>query len=184
MYAPMWVLSRFLPQDSSVLFNLLVGAIRIGLFLLYLSLISLWSEIRRIFEYHGAEHKAIFAYEDGKEVQVSEARPYSTFHPRCGTSFLFIVSLICMLLFSIFDKFFIEFVGPYPNVFARLIVHLVLVPVVSGISYEFLKLSDKYQNIPLVGLLIKPGLWLQKITTRQPDDKQLEIAISALKAAI
>ncbi|NLW31015.1 MAG: DUF1385 domain-containing protein [Fibrobacter sp.] len=184
MYAPMWILSRFIPEDSSLLFNTLSGIIRISLFLAYLALISMWKEMRRIFEYHGAEHKAIFTYEDDKELSYQNMKPYTTLHPRCGTSFLVLVGLICILLFSIIDSIYIGNFGPYPNVLSRFFVHLLLIPLVSGTSYEALKLSDRFQHLAIVGLLIKPGLWLQKITTKEPDEKQLEVASLALKAAI
>lgn len=184
MYLPMWILSQFVPKESALLFNTLSGVIRIVFFLTYLILISMWKDIRRVFEYHGAEHKAIFAFEDGKELTIENMRPYTTLHPRCGTSFLFLVILCCILLFSIVDAVIITFIAPYPNIFTRMLVHLALVPLVSGTSYEVLKFSDKYQSFPLVSFFIKPGLWLQKITTKNPDDTQLETASLALKAAL
>jgi uncharacterized protein YqhQ len=184
MYSPMWLLSRFLPADSSLLFNIFAGIIRITLFLAYLVLISQWKEMRRVFEYHGAEHKAIFTYEDDKPLSLDNMRPYTTLHPRCGTSFLLLVALVCILLFSMIDAIFIQFIGPYPSTVVRLLVHLALIPVVGGASYELLKLSDRYRRLPIVGALIMPGLWLQKITTKEPDDSQLEVAAEALKAAL
>jgi uncharacterized protein YqhQ len=111
-------------------------------------------------------------------------QPYTTLHPRCGTSFLFLVGFICILLFSIVDALFISLIGPYPNVLSRFLVHIVLIPLISGTSYEVLKLSDRYQHIAIVKSLIQPGLWLQKITTKEPDKDQLEVAASALKAVI
>jgi uncharacterized protein YqhQ len=111
-------------------------------------------------------------------------KPYTTLHPRCGTSFLLLVALICILLFSIVDAIFIQLIGPYPNVAARLLVHLALVPLVGGTSYELLKLSDRYKRLPIVGALIMPGLWLQKITTKEPDEAQLTVAAEALKAVL
>jgi uncharacterized protein YqhQ len=184
MYAPMWIIGTFVPQDSALLFNTLTGIFRIILFIGYLLAISMLKEIRRVFEYHGAEHKAIFAYEDGKEITYDNMNAYTTLHPRCGTSFIFLVGMICILLFSIVDAIYIGYFGPFPNTAVRLLVHLLLIPVISGTSYEVLKLSDKYQHIPIVNLLIQPGLWLQKITTKQPDKDQLEVASLALKAVI
>lgn len=184
MYAPMWILSHYVPADSAVLFNTLAGGIRIALFLAYLFLISLWKDMRRIFEYHGAEHKAIFTFEDGKELTLDNMRPYTTLHPRCGTSFLLLVSLLCILLFSIVDACIIAAVGPYPHVLVRFAVHLLLIPLVAGSSYEALRLSDRFRHLPVVGAIILPGLWLQKITTRRPDDRQLEVAAAALKAIL
>jgi uncharacterized protein YqhQ len=184
MYLPMWILSHYVPRNSALEFNFFAGSIRITLFLAYLLIISRWKDMRRVFEYHGAEHKAIFTYEDDKELTVENMRPYTTLHPRCGTSFLLLVALICILLFSIVDALVIRFIGPYPNVAMRLMVHLLLVPAVAGTSYEILRLSDRYRRLPIVGALILPGLWLQKITTRPPDDEQLEIAARALKAVV
>jgi uncharacterized protein YqhQ len=184
MYTPLWLVSQFVPSDSAVLFNTLAGVVRIAFFLGYLVLISMWKDIRRVFEYHGAEHKAIYAFEDGKETTLDNMRPYSTLHPRCGTSFLLLVALLCILLFSVVDALIITFIGPYPHVAARFAVHLLLIPLVAGSSYEALKFSDRYQKNPVVGALILPGLWLQKITTRQPDDPQLETAAAALKAVV
>jgi uncharacterized protein YqhQ len=185
MYAPMWTVSRVPAiNDSPMLFNLCAGAIRIALFLIYISLISLWSEMRRVFEYHGAEHKAIFAYEDGKALTVENVEPYATVHPRCGTSFLILVAICSILLFSVIDSLYIQHFGKFVNILHRFGVHLVLIPLVAGISYEFLKLSDRFQHLPVVGLLIKPGLWLQLITTRKPDGPQIETAVKALEAAL
>ena len=185
MYAPMWTVNRIeFIRESPLLFNLSAGIIRITLFLAYIAAISLWKEMRRVFEYHGAEHMAIFTYEDGKELTLHNMKTYKTVHPRCGTSFLILVAISSILLFTIIDALYIQHIGPFVNVAHRLGVHLVLVPLVSGFSYEMLKLSDKYQRFPVVGLLIKPGLWLQKITTKTPDNTQLEIASTALKAAL
>jgi uncharacterized protein YqhQ len=184
MYLPMWLLSHVVPRNSALTFNFFAGSIRIALFLAYLIIISRWKDMRRVFEYHGAEHKAIFTFEAGKELTVENMRPFSTLHPRCGTSFLLLVSLICILLFSIVDAAVIHFIGPYPNVAVRLLVHLLLIPLVSGTSYEVLSLSDRYRKLPIVGAIILPGLWLQKITTSPPDDGQLEIAARAIKAVV
>lgn len=184
MYLPMWILTQFVPKESALLFNTLSGTLRILFFLFYLIVISFMKDIRRMFEYHGAEHMAIFAYEDYKELSLENMRGYRTLHPRCGTSFLLLVGILCILLFAIVDAFFIRFFGPYPTVLVRFGVHLLLVPLVSGTSYEVLKLSDRFQDVPLVGLLIKPGLLLQKITTKKPDDLQLEVAAKALEAVL
>ncbi len=183
MYVPMQI-SQFFFKDSPILFNVFAGVIRISLFVLYIFLISLWKEIRRIFEYHGAEHKAIFAFEDDKELTLENMQSYSTLHPRCGTSFLVLVALICIFLFSIIDTCFTMLIGPYPNILIRFVVHIALIPLVGGTSYEMLRLSDRYQNVPFVKFFILPGLWLQKITTKEPNDDQLKIAASALKASL
>jgi uncharacterized protein YqhQ len=156
----------------------------LALFFAYLICISFWKDMRRVFEYHGAEHKAIFTFEDEKELTVENMKPYSTLHPPCGTSFLLLVALVCILLFSIIDAVIINFIGPYPHIIVRFLVHVLLIPLVGGVSYEILRLSDRYQNVFPVSLLIKPGLWLQLITTKQPDDAQLLTAAAALKAAV
>ncbi|MBN1307175.1 MAG: DUF1385 domain-containing protein [Chitinispirillaceae bacterium] len=184
MYLPMWLLAQFVSKESALLFNTLAGVLRVVFFLLYLMLISLWKEIRRVFEYHGAEHMAIFAYENDRELTPENMRRYTTLHPRCGTSFLFLVMIICILLFSVVDALYIGFIGPYPFVAARVAVHLLLMPVVAGASYEVLKFSDARRRTRLVGLLVRPGLWLQNITTKKPDDSQLEVAATALRAAL
>jgi len=189
MYAPMWTVGNIpLIKEEPMLFNLAAGIIRIILFLTYISLISLWSDMRRVFEYHGAEHKAIFAFEDGKELTVANIDTYDTVHPRCGTSFLILVAICSILMFTVIDTLYIRYLDDFINmsnsIFNRFVIHLLLMPLVAGTSYEFLKLSDKYQHWPIVGLLIKPGLWLQKITTRKPDAPQIEIAVKALEAAL
>lgn len=184
MYAPMWIFSHFIPKESALVFNTLSGILRILLMLAYMISISFMKDIRRVFEYHGAEHKAIFTFEDGKELNYENMRTYSTVHPRCGTSFLLLVGFICIFLYSIIDALFIQFIGPFPNVFSRFLLHILLIPLVAGTSYEVLKLSDRFQHIAIVKLLIKPGLWLQKITTREPDEKQMEVASLALRAVI
>jgi uncharacterized protein YqhQ len=183
MYLPM-LIAQLLFKNSAIAFNFVAGGVRIAMFLAYLIGISFMKDIRRMFEYHGAEHKAIFTFEDGKELTLENMRPYTTLHPRCGTSFLLLVTLVCIFIFSIIDAIFLNFIGPYPNVMTRMLVHIILIPIVGGFSYEVLKFSDKYQHIFPISLLIKPGLWLQLITTKQPDDKQLETASTALKAVL
>ncbi|MDD5673590.1 MAG: DUF1385 domain-containing protein [Chitinivibrionales bacterium] len=184
MFLPMWTISLLVPKESALAFNIGAGLVRLSLFVLYLYAISRWKEIRRIFEFHGAEHKAIFTYEAEEELTLDNMKKQTRRHPRCGTSFILIVAMICIALFAVIDTAVIALFGPYPTVFARLLVHLVLVPLVAGISYELLKLSYKFQKNPLVGALILPGLWLQEITTREPDETQLTVAASALKAAL
>ncbi|NTU42227.1 MAG: DUF1385 domain-containing protein, partial [Nitrospirales bacterium] len=160
-------------SNSSFLFNLVDGILRVAVFLLYVSVIGLWKEMRRIYEYHGAEHKVIFAHEAGEELTVENARKYKPYHPRCGTSFLLIVMVISILVFSLIPKdwVFIE----------KALSRLILIPVIAGISYEVLKLSARFQNNPFISLMILPGLLLQRLTVREPDDSQIEVAISAVK---
>jgi uncharacterized protein YqhQ len=155
----------------------LEGVLRLTLFLLYLVLIARMPDIRRVFQYHGAEHKAINAYEAGAELTPPSVARFSVQHPRCGTSFLLMVLLISIVLFAPLHFNFIE--GPLAYV-ARLGSRLLLIPVVAGISYEFLRFSAKHQANPIVKVLIAPGLALQRLTTREPDESMLECAIAAL----
>jgi uncharacterized protein YqhQ len=169
-------------EKEAFAFNLVAGSIRIVLFLGYIYAISLMKDVKRLFRYHGAEHKTIYAFESGQPLTVENARKYTTLHPRCGTSFLVMVMLVSLLFFSVLDALIIYFHGSI-NLPIRLLVHLPLVPLVGGFSYEAIKASAKKPDHPLVKWLIAPGLWLQKITTQEPDDSMLEVAIAALKAA-
>lgn len=163
-------------ERSFLAFNAVDGVIRVIFFLIYIYAISFFKDIKRVFEYHGAEHKSIFTYEAGEDLTVENARTKSRFHPRCGTSFLLIVMIVSIFVFSIIPKdshFVIKFAS-----------RLVFIPVIAGISYEILKFSSRNQSGKLVQLLIIPGLWLQKITTKEPDDKQLEVALLSLREAV
>jgi len=173
-YLPL-VLTDLLGAKTGFWFNVVDGIFRVIIFLLYLGLITLWKDIQRIFQYHGAEHKTIFAFEDGKELTVENSKAYTPHHPRCGTSFILTVLLISIFLFML--------LGRPENIGDRLI-RLAFVPLIGGISYEIIKLSDKKKNNPLVKLFIKPGLWLQKITAREPDESMLEVALIALKGSL
>ncbi|RJQ27673.1 MAG: DUF1385 domain-containing protein [Peptococcaceae bacterium] len=153
--------------------NLIEGFFRIAVFLAYLVAISRLEDIKRVFQYHGAEHKVINAYEAGDELTVERVQRYPTFHPRCGTSFLLIVLLISILFFS--------FLGDQV-LWWRILSRILLLPVIAGISYELLKLSGKYASVSWCRFFIAPGLWVQKLTTRGPDDAQVEVAISAFAA--
>jgi uncharacterized protein YqhQ len=169
------VLERhFVPLQNHFLFNLTDGLVRLGLFLIFLGAISRWKEIRRVYEYHGAEHQTVFNFESGKTVNVENARGFSRLHPRCGTSFLLVVMVISLLLFLL-----IPFNGFWP----RLLSRIVLLPVITGISYEIIRFSAKRGGW-LWAQLIKPGLWLQRITTQAPADHQLETAVRALNEAM
>ncbi|MFZ3129546.1 MAG: DUF1385 domain-containing protein [Desulfosporosinus sp.] len=155
--------------------NLLEGAIRLVVFFLYIVIISRLKDIQRVFQYHGAEHKAIFTYESGKELTVENARLFSRLHPRCGTSFLLIVVVVSIFVFA--------FVGLHP-LWWRLLSRMLLMPLVAGIAYEILKFSARNLESPRLHWLIVPGLFLQKLTTREPDDAQLEVALAALKGVL
>ncbi len=169
---------------GALLFNLEAGMIRLGIFFLYILLISRMPDIKRVFRYHGAEHMSIFAFEASDTLSVESARDKSRFHPRCGTSFILIVSMFSIVLFGIADSLFPIVFGHMQSFPERLITHLALLPFVAGSSYELLKLSGRFRTNGLVRLLIAPGLWLQNMTTAEPDDQMIEVALCALKAAL
>lgn len=168
------VVERFLPA-SNLLKSLLEGALRIAIFITYLLLVTRMKDIRRVFEYHGAEHKTIFCYENRLPLTVENVREQGRLHPRCGTSFLCIVMIVSILTFSLLN-------WEMP-VWQRLLFRLLLLPVVAGISYEFIKWAGR-SNSAISRILGKPGLWLQKITTVEPDDSQIEVAITAMNAVL
>ncbi len=160
-------------EHSFLVFNLVDGILRIIFFIIYLIIISQFKDIKRVFSYHGAEHKCIYTYEEGYDLTVDNARKMSRFHPRCGTSFLLIVLIVSIFVFSLIPKdshFLIKFGS-----------RIIFMPLIAGISYEILKLSGKHADNFIVKLLIAPGLWLQRITTREPDDSMLEVAIVSIK---
>jgi uncharacterized protein YqhQ len=171
-------------SKNALSFNLVAGIIRASFFLAYLWGISRWQEIKRILEYHGAEHKSIYAFESGEELTVENVRKYSTHHPRCGTSFLLIVVILAILLFAVADTIVEIYLGHRPALWQRFITHFSLLPLLGGISYELLKLSGKKRDRWYVRLLAAPGLWLQTMTTQEPDDAQLEVALVALNRAL
>lgn len=160
--------------QSRVFTGVCEGVVRMAIFIGYLALVSQMSDIRRVFEYHGAEHKTIACYEGGEELTCENIRKYTRFHPRCGTSFLLFVMIISIILFSLL---------PRTGIFVRMLMRLALLPVVAGLSYEVIKLAGRHQG-GIIGALTKPGLWLQKLTTREPDDSQIEVAIASMKAVI
>ena len=163
------------PVRPSVTFNLIDGLIRMTFFLIMIFSFSLLKDIRRVFEYHGAEHKTVFTWEAGLPLTVANARPQPRQHPRCGTSFLMVVMLVSIALFSVikFDSLVYNF-----------LVRLALVPLVAGLSYEIIRLSAKKESGWFFKLITRPGVWLQNITTQEPDDQQLEVAIEALKESL
>ncbi|MFZ6016973.1 MAG: DUF1385 domain-containing protein [Nitrospirota bacterium] len=163
-------------SESSFMFNLIDGIIRIILFLTYIIAVGMWKEMRRIFEYHGAEHKVIHAYEHEKGLTLENAKDYSPLHPRCGTSFLLIVMVVSIFTFSFIPQ---EWTFTY-----KFISRLILVPLIAGLSFEFLKYSSRMESNPIMYVLIQPGLLLQRLTTREPDDAQLEVAIRALEEVL
>ena len=150
------------------------GVIKIAIFIGYLALIARMKDIQRVYQYHGAEHKTIYCYEHGDELTPENARKYTRFHPRCGTSFLLIVLIISIIVFSFVT---------WKTLWLRILLKLLLLPLVVGISYEIIKFAGRHDN-SVMRFLLAPGLWLQRLTTREPDDSQLEVAIKALKAVI
>jgi uncharacterized protein YqhQ len=168
-------LTSLLNLGGGVIFNVAEGIVRLSFLLAYLAAVSLVGDFKRIFQYHGAEHTAINAYEAGVELNVENARNYSRFHSRCGTSFLLIVTLISILFFSLM---------PRADYLVRLSYRIVLIPVISAVSYEILKLSDRYRDSRIMKVLVAPGLALQHLTTRQPDDDMIEVAIKAVKEVV
>ena len=173
-YLPL-ILTGLTGVKGGFLFNLIDGLIRITFFLIYIWVISLWKSMRRIFEYHGAEHKSIFTFEAGKDLTVENAKKYSTRHPGCGTSFLLIVMIVSILVFMFLGR---------PHTISDRLTRLLFVPLIAGISYELTKLSRKKRGNRIVKMLIAPGLWLQRITTKEPDEAQLKVALAALKSAL
>ncbi len=162
---------------SGLLFNLIDGVVRLVVFLAYLVLIGQWKEIRRVFAYHGAEHMSIHAYEQGRELSVAEASHYDQAHPRCGTSFLLVVALVSMVVFVLLPR-------PHSPLDPLVVVRLLLVPLIAGLSYELLRLGAKWPRNPLLYPLVAVGVWLQRLTTRVPDEQQLEVALVALRSVL
>ena len=166
-------LARYLQSDG-LWFQVLDGFFRLILFVGYLAIISMFGEMKHIFRYHGAEHKTIYCYEAGERLTIPNVKKYSRFHPRCGTSFLFVVILLSIIIFSFVDG----------NIWIKFTARILLLPVIAGIAYEIIKLSNYFKNNPVAKILIAPGLWLQRITTKEPTEKQLEVGIKALKAVV
>jgi uncharacterized protein YqhQ len=182
LIGPMWITEKlFGLQDSAGLFNLSAGAFRIIFFLLYLIIISMLKDIHRLFSYHGAEHKTIYAFESGEELTVENIKKYSRFHPRCGTSFLFISMINVIIIYAIVDALVMHIFHTSLTIQMRLLYHIPLIPLVMGIGYEFLKFSSKNLDKWFIAWMAKPGLWLQRITTKEPDESMIECAVMALK---
>ncbi len=171
-------------NKKAIGFNIVAGSIRLLIFLGYVWTLSKFREFRRLFEYHGAEHKSIFAFEADLPLVPDSTRSFKTFHPRCGTSFVLIVAMLAILTYSISDTLFVVVFGHAQGVFERFGTHLAFLPLIAGLSFELLKLSGKTRNSAITKFLIAPGLWLQHITTKEPSDDQIDVAITALKSAI
>ncbi|MGL4392547.1 MAG: DUF1385 domain-containing protein [Fusobacteriaceae bacterium] len=177
-------ISNLIFRENRVASNLMEAILRLVMFVVYVWAISFSKDVRRIFQYHGAEHKTIYAYENDLELSVENSKKFTTLHPRCGTSFLIIVMLVSILVF-----FAVDFIFPVPTNFVqkilmRLGTRIIFVPLVAAISYEIQRYSSRHLDNYFVKLISAPGLSLQKITTHEPDDSQLEVAVVALRVAI
>ena len=172
--APLFI-TRLLHIGNPVLFNLTEGGVRLAIFLLYLWLVTLMPDIRRVFAYHGAEHKTVNGYEAGAPLESAAVKSYSKAHVRCGGSFLFVVLIIAVIVFAL--------VG-LPRLWIMVLARIVLVPVIAAIGYEVIYFGARHTNNIFVKMLLAPGMWVQSFTTREPDEKQLEVAIAAMKTAV
>jgi len=173
---PLFLTKLLAPHiTSSLVFNLIEGVIRVAIFIAYLKLITLLPDIKRVFAYHGAEHKAVNAYEASVPLEVEKVRKYSTAHVRCGTSFLFVVLIIAIIVFAL--------VG-LPSLWLMVLSRIVLTPLIAALSYEVIYFGNRHSGNPVVRAVLAPGLWLQSLTTREPDDSQLEVALAALKKVV
>ncbi|MBD3361458.1 DUF1385 domain-containing protein [Candidatus Woesearchaeota archaeon] len=170
-----YYLTKIFYSQINIWFNLIDGLFRVLLFVLYLAAIGLMKDMKRVFQYHGAEHKAVNCYEADEKLTVSNVKKYSTIHSRCGTSLLVFVIIISILLFSLIKD---------PRWFVNIPFRILFVPIIIGISYEIIKLSTKFKNSLVLKTLMAPGLWTQRLTTREPDSKQIEVAIKSLKKAL
>lgn len=183
-------LNPFVEEESPVLYNLVSGAIRLTLVVGYIYLISLMKDVQRLFQYHGAEHKAVSAFEAGRELTVANVRPFTRLHPRCGTTFIAITVLVSILVFALFAKLLVavwpEFYSLSFGVRKTLLIlgHILIMPVVAGVCFELLRLGGRFPNNPLLRILITPGFWFQHLTVKEPDDSMIEVAIEALKSAM
>ena len=182
MVLPIWLTTKlFLIDQEAILFNICSGSFRIVFFISYLFLISKIADISRLFQYHGAEHKVVYNFESGENISIKNAQLFPTQHPRCGTSFMFIVLLSAIFVFAIVDTITMYFIGEI-SIATRLLTHLPLIPLVSGFGYEMIKITSKSDSV-FFYFLKKPGIYLQNITTKQPDDNMVEVSIAAIKDA-
>ena len=156
------------------------GIIRMCIFVAYIAMVSLMKDIKRTFMYHGAEHKTIFCYENGLDLTVENVKKQSRFHPRCGTSFIFVIIIISVIISSAIS---VTFKGVHENTVLWMAIKLMILPLIAGISYEFIKYAGKHDNL-LVKILAAPGIWMQRLTTKEPDDDMIEVALAAFKAVI
>lgn len=169
-----WLVAWVPAVENQILFNAVDGVIRLLIFCGFLFAISRTPDIRRVFQFHGAEHKVVFNFESGKPVTIENAQSFSTFHPRCGTSFLIVVMLVSIVVYTVF---------PFESFLAKFLLRLAALPVIAGLSYELIRYSAKHQG-SILAMMVAPGLWLQRITTQPPSDDQAEVAIRALDRAM
>ncbi len=182
-FLPLRLADYILPGEAPVYINLVAGVMRIMFFVVYIWLISLMKDVKRLFCYHGAEHCSVHAWEQGASLTPDSVMGFTTLHPRCGTSFIFLVLLISILVFSLTDALLILLFHWQINAFVRF-YHLLLVPIISGLSYEVLRAAGKKRNNVMLKVLSAPGMWLQYITTQRPDAAQCEVAVAAMRAAL
>lgn len=178
------VISEFIFKNDKMHSNLMEAFLRLALFILYLFIISFSKDIKRVFQYHGAEHKTIYAYENKLELTPENAKKFTTLHPRCGTSFLLIVMLVAILVFTTLDLILPTPTTFYLKLFNKVIVRVIFMPLIAGISYEIQKFTSNHLDNFFVKLIAYPGMALQRITTKEPDLDQLEVAIVAMKAVL
>ena len=163
-------------ESGIVLYNAIESTVKILIFVGYIVLVSQMKDIQRVFQYHGAEHKSIFCYENGEELTVENIKKYTRFHPRCGTSFLLFVMIVSIIVFSL--------IGRFDSKLLNVLIRIALMPIIAGLSYEIIRFAGRNVDNKWVSWLSKPGLWLQRLTTREPDASQIEVAIASLKAVI
>lgn len=170
-----YYLTKVFVQEVNIVFNLIDGAFRVLIFIIYLLAIGLMKDMRRVFQYHGAEHKTVNCYEAGKKLIVSNVKKYSVIHPRCGTSLIVFVLIVSILLFSLIKS---------EHTYINIPIRVLLIPVIAGIAYEIVKLASRFRRNIILRILVWPGLMTQKLTTREPNEKQIEVAITSLKKAL
>ncbi len=183
-FIPLWLAQIAGFQKGALAFNLVAGAIRVTLFIAYVWVFSLYKDFRRVFEYHGAEHKSIYAHENEEELSVKNILKYTTHHPRCGTSFLLLVAILAILTYSISDSIYQVVTGYPPALLNRFLLHFSLLPIVAGASYEVLKWSGRHRDKAFTKIISAPGLWLQCITTKEPSPEQIEVAVVAVLTSL
>ena len=178
-FLPLWISQTVSSGTTKWYSTLIEGFIKIGIFVGYIWLVSLMKDIRRTFEYHGAEHKSIFCYEAGEELTPENVKKYTRFHPRCGTSFIFVMLLLSILVYAL------VYLIPIfkTNLILKFLVKIIVLPLIMGLGYEFIRYAGKHENI-FTKILSAPGLWMQRLTTREPDLEQIEVAIYSLKTAL